>query len=228
MGKGRDPEVAAARREWPEYAHLTDEEIVALRPTLDALRRPKPTDEKYAGVLTPDGREVFTGRGMAYAVPGVGPDAPTTVNEAGGRQSASPYRADLFPPRALLAVANVLKLGADKYGAENWRKIPVRDHVNHALVHLFAMLAGDASDDHLEHAACRIMFALDLERVERAAAADREAFDAVCRDVNGRSFQAYRKVIRETHADFDGLSTPNPLDLNEPVTWAAVNDCTNE
>jgi hypothetical protein len=98
---------------------------------------------------------------------GVAPDAPTATNAAGGKQSASPYRCDLLPPLALLAVAKVLKHGADKYGANNWHLIPVGDHVNHALAHLFAAFAGDSSDEHLEHAACRILFALDQKLAGR-------------------------------------------------------------
>lgn len=94
-------------------------------------------------------------------VEGVGPDAATVVNAAGGKQSGSPYRCDLLPPHALLAVAKVLKHGADKYGEKNWHLIPVEDHVNHALTHLFALAADDATDGHLEHAACRVLFALD-------------------------------------------------------------------
>lgn len=98
------------------------------------------------------------------AIKGVGPDAPTVVNEAGAKQSHLPYRCDLLPARAVLAVAEVLEQGARKYGADNWRGIPEADHVNHALAHLFARLAGDASDDHLEHAACRLLMALDKKR----------------------------------------------------------------
>lgn len=96
-------------------------------------------------------------------VPGVGPDSPTVMNEAGGKQSATPYRCDLLPPRGLLAVSKVLKEGADKYGVDNWRKIPRQDHLNHAMIHILALLAGDISDSHLEHAACRILFALETE-----------------------------------------------------------------
>src|SRR5262249_45742671 len=96
---------------------------------------------------------------------GVGPEAPTTVNDKGGRQSASPYRCDLLPPDAVLAVAKVLKYGADKFGPDNWRKIPCADHLNHALAHVFAYGAGDTSDDHLAHAACRLLFALETENV---------------------------------------------------------------
>ena len=101
---------------------------------------------------------------MNEQIKGIGPDAATTTNEAGGKQSATLYRCDLLPPIATLAVAEVLHQGAAKYGPDNWRKIPVMDHVNHAMIHLFATMAGDTQDEHLEHAACRILFALELKR----------------------------------------------------------------
>ncbi len=94
-------------------------------------------------------------------IAGVGPDAPTITNESGAKQSALPYRCDLLPASATLAVAKVLGHGAAKYGANNWRGIPVEDHLNHALTHIFAHLAGDKSDDHLDHAACRMLMALE-------------------------------------------------------------------
>lgn len=96
-------------------------------------------------------------------VQGVGPEAPTVVNECGGKQSHSPFRCDLLPPLATLFVARVLQQGAAKYGEENWRKISIRDHLNHLLVHVCAWLAGDRSDRHLGHAACRALMALELE-----------------------------------------------------------------
>lgn len=102
-------------------------------------------------------------------VPGVGKDAPTVTNAAGGKQSHSPYRADLLPPHALLAVAAVMAEGAAKYGANNWHKISAADNLNHAMVHLLALNAGDTSDEHLEHAATRILFALDQVRSGREA-----------------------------------------------------------
>jgi len=92
-------------------------------------------------------------------VAGVGPDAPTVTNEAGAKQSKVPYRMELIDARAQFEMARVLAEGADKYGAGNWRGIPVADHLNHLLVHVYAYLAGDTSDDHLAHAMCRAMFA---------------------------------------------------------------------
>jgi hypothetical protein len=61
-------------------------------------------------------------------------------------------------------VAEVLKGGAEKYGPDNWRRIPVAEHLNHAMTHILAYFAGDTQDHHLEHAACRMMMALEMKR----------------------------------------------------------------
>ncbi len=98
---------------------------------------------------------------MADLVAGVGPDAPTVVLSNGAKQSATPARLDLIPMLALLHVGAILKEGAEKYGEGNWLGIPVRMHVNKALIHLAAFLAGDTQDDHLGHACCRIQMALE-------------------------------------------------------------------
>lgn len=115
--------------------------------------------------------QVESAERRAARVFGVGPDAPAETNAAGGRQSASPYRSDLLPPHALLAVAEVLAEGAAKYGDRNWHKIAVSDHLNHAMTHLLALQAGDGSDAHLEHAACRLLMALDQRRSGREGGA---------------------------------------------------------
>jgi hypothetical protein len=55
-------------------------------------------------------------------------------------------------------MCKVLHEGRIKYGSdENWRKIPAREHWNHMVIHGFAWLAGDKSDDHLSHIMCRAM-----------------------------------------------------------------------
>lgn len=92
----------------------------------------------------------------------------TVTNAEGGRQSYIGARFDLLPPDATLAVAEVLHGGAEKYGEENWRKIAKRDHINHAIAHLFAFLrnGGRGEEPDLRHAACRVMFALDLDEID--------------------------------------------------------------
>lgn len=82
------------------------------------------------------------------------------TNADGGSQSDSPCRLDLVPAYSILEIAKVLRVGADKYGANNWRAIPVEDHINHALTHLYGWLAGDRSENHLVNAGCRVLFAI--------------------------------------------------------------------
>lgn len=88
----------------------------------------------------------------------VGPEV--VVNAAGGKQSAIPTRFDLMPPDALTQVAEVLHRGSH-YGVDNWRLIPKRDHINHAMLHIVKHLQGDTSETHLANAACRILFAIE-------------------------------------------------------------------
>jgi len=98
-------------------------------------------------------------------VKGVSKDAPKTTNEQGGSQSAVAYGFDCLDPKAMFAMCEALEEGRQSYGKDNWRKIPMEDHINHLLIHIFAYLAGDTQDDHLGHAMCRAMFAkaVDLE-----------------------------------------------------------------
>jgi hypothetical protein len=95
-------------------------------------------------------------------VAGVGKDAPTVTNNKGGKQSKVLYGMACLPPLAVLDVARSLEVGRVKYGKDNWKQIEIDSHLNHALIHLFAYMAGDTSDDHLNHATCRLMFALEL------------------------------------------------------------------
>jgi 5'(3')-deoxyribonucleotidase len=95
-------------------------------------------------------------------IKGLGKDAPTVVNESGGRQSAINYRFDLIDPLTLFNMAEILHNGAEKYGAWNWRNISLDENLNHALSHIFAFMAGDKQDNHLGNAFCRLMFALSV------------------------------------------------------------------
>jgi hypothetical protein len=94
------------------------------------------------------------------------PDAPTVYNQKGAGQSLLNARFDLIDGHALFAMASVLDDGAKKYGVDNWRGIPVEDHINHLIMHAYAYLTGDGTDDHLSHIFCRAMFALGVELQE--------------------------------------------------------------
>ncbi len=90
---------------------------------------------------------------------------PTFVKADDGK-----VRADLLPAEALLQVAEVLTLGAAKYGADNWRKVDDVSRYKAALMcHMLQYLSGQAVDaesgkSHLAHVACNALFLLELDR----------------------------------------------------------------
>jgi hypothetical protein len=87
----------------------------------------------------------------------------TTINEDGGKQARLEYRFDLIDAKALFELASVLYTGEEKYGKDNWRKIDTESHLNHAISHAYAFLAGDRQSNHLAHALCRCLMALAVE-----------------------------------------------------------------
>lgn len=91
-------------------------------------------------------------------------------------------RFDLIPWHGLDRLAATMAEGCAKYGPRNWEKgIPQTDLINHALAHLARYLHGDASEDHLAHAAANLFFAMhnEEERPELLAGLRRQARDAI-------------------------------------------------
>lgn len=76
----------------------------------------------------------------------------------------------LIPPLAEEALARVLTFGAKKYAPDNWRKVEDKErrYMDAMLRHLNAHRRGEKADpetgeSHLAHAACCVMFMLELE-----------------------------------------------------------------
>jgi len=86
------------------------------------------------------------------------------TNNQGARQSATNYLWTDFDAKAMLRVAKLSAAGCKKYGPDNWRKISRADHIGHAITHMFQYLAGDDSEDHLAHAAWRVLAAMGVRK----------------------------------------------------------------
>ncbi len=77
-------------------------------------------------------------------------------------------RYDLLSPPAMRRLAQVFEEGAKIYGDRNWEKgMPMKDILNHLLIHIFAYMAGDESEDHLGHAAWNAMALLHFDEIEK-------------------------------------------------------------
>lgn len=78
---------------------------------------------------------------------------------------ADGHRYDLIDPLFLERIAATLATGAARYGEHNWLKgFKFSDVLNHLIRHVELFRQGDASEDHLAHAACNLMFLCRYEQ----------------------------------------------------------------
>lgn len=88
-----------------------------------------------------------------------------TTNAEGGQQSKIITDHTLLPQWAIQTMARVMTRGAETYSIGNWRRIGSNDHISHALNHINLHQIGDRSQDHLAHAAVRLMMALEAHNL---------------------------------------------------------------
>ena len=75
----------------------------------------------------------------------------------------------LLPPKAILAVGEVLTYGANKYAPDNWRDVQPRcRYLSAILRHWLAIVSGEDTDPetglpHLAHLSCSALFLLELQ-----------------------------------------------------------------
>jgi len=87
----------------------------------------------------------------------------------GTKHDQGKQRYDLIPPLAESLVVDVLTFGASKYAPNNWRAVsdPEQRYMAAAMRHMAAHRKGELLDaesglPHLAHAACCLMFMLEL------------------------------------------------------------------
>lgn len=89
-----------------------------------------------------------------------------TPSDSGGVKGSKPCQLQWAPPDAMVELGNVLGMGADKYGSNNYRKgTDVSLYIGAALRHIMAHQGGETTDPesqqhHLSHAACVLLMAV--------------------------------------------------------------------
>jgi hypothetical protein len=68
----------------------------------------------------------------------------------------------LLPSSALWALESVMREALPKHGKDAWRGQEIGFHILHAQRHLEKFYVKDEGEDHLAHAACRLLLALAL------------------------------------------------------------------
>jgi hypothetical protein len=68
--------------------------------------------------------------------------------------------------RALKIVSQVMREGALSHPENDWRQRNAAHHLRRAESHLHLLRDGDQSQDHLSHAATRLLMALTLRELE--------------------------------------------------------------
>lgn len=128
------------------------------------VNRPRPLSADHAATVA-KGAHVRSARNVRPLR-----DDPTETNVEGGSQSVINETFTTMPLRALRALSQLQRLGDQKYGPHNWRKISETDHLDHGFAHMLGHSSGDETEDHLLHAAWRLFAALEvhLTDVEKA------------------------------------------------------------
>jgi len=81
--------------------------------------------------------------------------------------------------QAFRILARTLAAGRSTHRAGAWRSKPVQKHLQHSRKHLDLLAAGSGGEDHLAHAACRLLMALELrERTAQTRATGPDSAEA--------------------------------------------------
>ena len=115
------------------------------------------------------------------------------MTASGIKYDSEKPKMNLLPPKAIVEISKVLTFGAEKYDAENWRKLDdlQNRYTAGALRHIFAHMDGEELDpetnlSHLAHAMCCLLFKLEIElenaKIEEEKPRETELTEHTARD----------------------------------------------
>lgn len=171
------------------------------------------------------------------------------VDKATG--SPCSYRFDMLPPHALAAVAELRARAIERHGEDGINDVyntPDRQHVNRALTHIFAWLAGDETEkggdpgEHLVHALFRMLVAVESSIVNAPAPSQEPVPEWACHCVQrvvgswtnytsiphwGDNKFATNRNCPECHGD-GGLSKHRAAQAARPHSDAVICGCVRD
>ena len=119
------------------------------------------------------------------------------MTASGIKYDSEKPKMNLLPPKAIVEISKVLTFGAEKYDAENWRKLDdlQNRYTAGALRHIFAHMDGEDLDpetnlSHLAHAMCCLLFKLEIELEERFKEEESRKTDSAEHTARDQSFES--------------------------------------
>lgn len=135
-------------------------------------------------------------------------NADHTLFDSGGmKDEKGKIEWTLVPWEGMKEVAKVLKYGADKYTADNWRKVPPYEYQKSLLRHVIdyqkESLDPESGLPHLAHAICCALFLLELEPpITESDKALKGVMDAIQDFEQGISDMIMPKDVGQLYLDF--------------------------
>ena len=130
------------------------------------------------------------------------------MTASGIKYDSEKPKMNLLPPKAIVEISKVLTFGAEKYDAENWRKLDdlQNRYTAGALRHIFAHMDGEDLDpesgmSHLAHALCCLLFKLEIElenaKIEEEEPRETDSAEHTARDQSFESDILTEKAYNE-------------------------------
>ena len=121
---------------------------------------------------------------------------------------------DVNLDQAFCVLARTLATGRRTHRAGAWRTKPVQKHLRHARKHLDLLASGAGGEDHLAHAACRLLMALELR--ERRAQTRATGLDSAENHERVSADTAFRQRGATANVDLRSYEPPAPF------SWGSV------
>jgi hypothetical protein len=160
----RQQDELKATHPWPTVLAITE-------PMPSSAKTPRSPTQELLGSPTSNKESIMTTRECKIETK----DKVEFIEGKAPKFDSGKVRLDLLPVRPLKDIAEVLSIGADKYGANSWREgemIAWSRCYSATQRHLMQFWSGEDLDEetklsHLAHAACNILFMIEHSYINK-------------------------------------------------------------